>query len=75
MPPARRWAARLKADGSGLRQFAVLGADDGSVAWPPDGTQLFVYGGGGSFLGDAASGAVSQPGYVSGYGATAWLPE
>jgi Tol biopolymer transport system component len=62
------------ADGSNLRLLAQLGADDGTVCWSPDGSQLFVYGGAGSFLVDASSGEVTQLGYVAGYGSTAWLP-
>jgi Tol biopolymer transport system component len=62
------------ADGSGLIRLAQLGADDGTVAWSPDGSQLFIYGGTGSFLIDVATGEVTQLGYVAGYGATAWLP-
>jgi hypothetical protein len=64
----------VNADGSNIRRLAELGADDGSVAWSPDGRQLFMYGGTGSFVVDAASGEVSSLGYVSGYGAVAWLP-
>jgi Tol biopolymer transport system component len=62
------------ADGSGLRRLADLGADDGTVSWSPDGSQLFVYGGAGSFLVNVATGDVTQLGYVTGYGSTAWLP-
>jgi Tol biopolymer transport system component len=64
----------VNADGSGSHRLAELGADDGSITWSPDGSQLFVYGGTGSFLIDAASGAVTSLPYISGYGATAWLP-
>ena len=44
----------------------VIGADDG--------TQLFVYGGTGSLVVDAASGEATSLTYLSGYGTTAWLP-
>jgi hypothetical protein len=44
------------------------------LSWSPDGSQLFVYGGTGSFLVDASTGAATQLGFVSGYGATSWLP-
>jgi Tol biopolymer transport system component len=64
----------VNVDGSAPRRLAELGADDGSIAWSPDGSQLFVYGGTGSFLVDAASGAVTPLPYITGYGATAWLP-
>jgi WD40 repeat protein len=62
-------------DGSGLRRLAQLGADDGTVSWSPDGSQLFVYGGTGSFLVDASSGDVTRLGFIAGYGSTAWLPD
>jgi Tol biopolymer transport system component len=62
------------ADGSGLRLLAQLGADDGTLSWSPDGNQVFVYGGTGSFLVDAATGEVTALGYVAGYGSTSWLP-
>ena len=64
----------VNADGSAPRRLAELGADDGSITWSPDGSSLFIYGGTGSFLVDAASGAVMPLPYISGYGATAWLP-
>ena len=62
----------IDADGSN-HQLAALGADDPSLSWSPDGKQIFVYGGAGSFLVDATTGeAVSYP-YLAGYGATAWV--
>jgi Tol biopolymer transport system component len=64
----------VNADGSAPRRLAELGADDGSITWSPDGSELFIYGGTGSFLVDAATGAVTPLPYISGYGATAWLP-
>lgn len=65
----------VNADGSGLRRLAELGADDGSITWSPDGTQIFVHGGTGSFLVDGLTGAVTPLPYIAGYGATAWLPD
>lgn len=62
-------------DGSGLRRLPQLGSDDGSVSWSPDGMQLFVYGGTGAFLVDAATGESASMSYISGYGSTAWLPD
>jgi Tol biopolymer transport system component len=59
-------------DGSGLRQLAALGGDDPSVAWSPDGSQLFVYGGTGSFIVDVTTGDVAEFPYLAGYGGAAW---
>jgi hypothetical protein len=56
-------------------QLAQLGADDGTVSWSPDGAQLFVYGGTGSFIVDASSAEVTPLSFVSGYGATSWVSE
>jgi hypothetical protein len=64
----------INADGSGLRRVAETGADEPSTAWSPDQTQLFVYSGTGSFVLDAASGAVTPLTFVTGYGPTVWLP-
>jgi hypothetical protein len=63
------------ADGSDLHLLAQVGADDGTLAWSPDGTQLFVYGGAGSFLVDAVSGEATPLGFIAGYGTTTWLPD
>jgi hypothetical protein len=62
-------------DGSGARELAAVGADDGSVAWSPDGASLLVYGGGGGFLVDASSGNSQTLGYLAGYGSIAWLSD
>jgi Tol biopolymer transport system component len=70
------WEAWLvNADGSGLRQIPDLIDDDPSVAWSPDGSQLLVYGGWGSYLVDAASGESAALPYLAGYGSVAWLPD
>lgn len=66
------WIVNL--DDSRLRLLAQVLADDGSVTWSPDGRQLFVYGGTGSALVDADSGETLTYNWLSGYGATAWLP-
>ena len=55
--------------------LAQVGADDGTLAWSPEDSQLFVYGGTGSFVVDAASGDATPLTCVSGYGTTAWLPD
>ena len=60
-------------DGSGLRHLAETGADEPSIAWSPDASQLFVYSGTGSFMLDAASGAVTPLAFVQGYGPVAWV--
>jgi hypothetical protein len=64
----------INADGSGLHRVAQLAADDASVTWSPDGGQLFVYGGAGSFVVDPVTGDSSGFAYLAGYGATTWLP-
>jgi Tol biopolymer transport system component len=61
-------------DGSAPRRLAELGADDPSVSWSPDGGQLFVYGGTGSFIVDALTGETRALPYLAGYGTTAWVP-
>ena len=63
----------VNADGSGLRRVALTGADEPSVAWSPDATQLFVYSGTGSFILDANSSEVTPLNFVQGYGPVVWL--
>jgi hypothetical protein len=63
----------VNADGSGMRRVAETGADEPSVAWSPDETQLFVYSGTGSFILEAASGAVTPLSFVQGYGQVVWV--
>jgi hypothetical protein len=65
----------MRADGSGLRRAAVVGGDEPSVAWSPDGAQLFIYSGVGSTVVDARSGESTPLSFVRGYGPTAWLPD
>jgi Tol biopolymer transport system component len=64
----------VNADGSGLRQIQDVQNDDPSVAWSPDGSQLLVYGGWGSFVVDAGSGTSTTLAFLAGYGSIAWLP-
>jgi hypothetical protein len=64
----------MGADGSDARLLAAVSADDPSLAWSPDGTQLFVYSGTGSDIVDVATGGVTDYGYLVGYGGVAWLP-
>jgi hypothetical protein len=61
-------------DGSEPRLIAEVGADDATVAWSPDATQLFVYGGTGSFIVDLGTGEIAAFSYLAGYGTTAWVP-
>ena len=63
----------INLDGSGLRRLAEIGADEPSVAWSPDASQVFVYSGTGSFLIDVASGTSTTLSYVQGYGPVAWV--
>jgi len=64
----------IETNGAVPRLLAALGADDPSLAWSPDGRQLFVYSGTGSFIVDAATGEYTSYPYLVGYGATAWVP-
>ena len=45
------------------------------MCWAPDGSQLFVYGGWGSFVVDAASGEAESLSFLAGYGSVGWLPD
>jgi hypothetical protein len=63
----------MNADGTNLHRAAVTGADEPSVSWSPDGTELFVYSGTGSFLVELASNTVTPLEYVQGYGPTVWV--
>ena len=63
----------VNADGTGLRRVAETGADEPSVAWSPDQTQVFVYSGTGSFIADVGSGELTPLSYVQGYGPIVWL--
>jgi Tol biopolymer transport system component len=63
----------IDVDGSGLHRVAETSADEPSVTWSPDQTQLFVYSGTGSYVVDAASGSITALAFVSGYGPTVWL--
>jgi WD40-like Beta Propeller Repeat len=63
----------VNADGSGLHRIAETGADEPSVAWAPDASQLFVYSGTGSFILEATSGEVTPLTFVQGYGPVVWL--
>jgi Tol biopolymer transport system component len=66
----------VNVDGSAAAtRLAALSADDGTVGWSPDGSRLFVYGGTGSFIVDAASGEVRPLSFLSGYGATSWASD
>jgi dipeptidyl aminopeptidase/acylaminoacyl peptidase len=64
----------MGADGSEPHLLANVNADDPSLAWSPDGAQLFVYSGTGSHIVDVASGEVADLPYLVGYGTIAWVP-
>jgi len=68
------WTAPGDGSGAPIR-LAAVAADDGTVAWSPDGSRLFVYGGSGSFIVDAANGEVVPLSFLSGYGATSWVSD
>jgi Tol biopolymer transport system component len=65
----------INADGAGLRQIPDVQDDDPSITWSPDGSQLLIYGGWGSYVVDAGTGAASALSFLAGYGSIAWLPE
>jgi hypothetical protein len=69
--PWDAWLVSL--DGTGLKRIAETGADEPSVTWSPDGTQLFVYSGTGSYLIEALTGTVTPFTFVQGYGPVAWV--
>jgi Tol biopolymer transport system component len=64
----------VNADGTDLHNVPDLLDDDPSVAWSPDGSQLLVYGGWGSYVVTLSSGDVDSFAYVAGYGSVACLP-
>jgi hypothetical protein len=64
----------LGLDGSGLRPMAAPGSDDAPVAWSLDGRRSFVYGAGGSFIVNLATGTLSQVARITGTGGIAWTP-
>jgi WD40 repeat protein len=64
----------VNADGSNLHRVAETGADEPSVTWSPDGQQLFVYSGTGSYIVDAQRGDLTPLAFVKGYGPSVWLP-
>jgi len=63
----------VNTDGSGLHRVAETGADEPSIAWSPDQTQLFIYSGTGSYIVEPDSGAVTPLKFVQGYGPVVWL--
>ncbi len=65
----------VNADGGGLRPIPDVQDDDPSITWSPDGSQLLIYGGWGSYVVDAATGSASSLSFLAGYGSAAWLPE
>lgn len=66
----------VNADGSAAAtRLAAVSADDGTLAWSPDGTRLFVYGGTGSFIVDAGTGETSPLSFLAGYGGTSWVSD
>jgi hypothetical protein len=68
------WDAWLvNADGTALKRIAETAADEPSIAWSPDGMQLFVYSGTGSYLIETATGTLTPLTFVQGYGPVAWV--
>ncbi len=65
----------MDVDGSNPHLLAATQADDPSIAWSPDGSQLFVYGGTGSYIVDVATGDLARYPYITGYGGTSWVPQ
>lgn len=63
----------VNADGTNLHRAAETAADEPSVAWSPDATQLFVYSGTGSFLVELSGGTATSLPYVQGYGPLVWV--
>ena len=61
-------------DGLGMHRLANVGADDASLAWSPDGSEIFVYGSAGARLVEVASGEATLMSYLAGFGAISWLP-
>ena len=57
-----------------MRQVSSLRAHDPSLAWAPDGSQLFAYGSWGGLLVDLSSGENTLLTYLTGTTAVAWLP-
>src|SRR5262249_27007422 len=62
----------VKSDGSDLQRVAELGADDASLAWSPDGSQMFVLASAGSFIVDLTGNAVPLRNF-QGTGGVAWV--
>jgi hypothetical protein len=58
-----------------MQQIQDVIDDDPSVAWSPDGHQLLIYGGWGTFVVDATSGVATCLPYLAGYGSVGWLPD
>ena len=62
----------VDADGKNLRRLALVGEDDGAVAWSPDGRWIAVAGGGGVHIFSPSDGAVRTVSLISSYGAIDW---